>query len=596
MSEAAARFRQPIDLDEFERRLRAGDISSEPSSKGEPQKEDPLAELARLVGRDDPFRTVSQLRPAAVARGPGTAARGHVPHLQQVHPPLDRPDPPLSGPETSAQSAGFGAMQPESHDPSFALLGNQQFGASASDDEPAAVVSRDHDSELTHSSADIPPAAVIAAADAPRRSWRGVIILSTVLATGFAGLAAALTMKGATRPSAASSETASNGPPVILAAGPAKIQPPTSAADTPDDQPSVLDKTASTKPGKAKLVDNVEQPVDLSQQPTASKTAAAPASVSGSKSASPVPATTASVAPMAQNAPSRQVASLDPAATSPIRGAARPAERAAAEDGASRAAPGPTQNGFPSPKRVKVVSVRPDGSIIGSDPDAPAPTPTVAPAPAPAPALALTPGPSPRPAPEAAAPEPPPQVELGVAMPTAADPIAARAAAPAAPVSQQAVNTPPPTGHGKRSNDAVAALIDPAGGGRSASTKVDGGNNRADAVPPPPPKSRHGRKRNVEVAALGNQDRGRDKATDGDGTFAAQLAASPTESAAKSTLRKLQKKYAGTLSGHRLSYHRVKVDGKTVYRVRVTGLSKDDANSVCGKLQSDGGTCFVANN
>ena len=109
-------------------------------------------------------------------------------------------------------------------------------------------------------------------------------------------------------------------------------------------------------------------------------------------------------------------------------------------------------------------------------------------------------------------------------------------------------------------------------------------------------KSKHGKKKNVEVADLGNQDKDRTAADTGDGgTFAAQLAASPTESAAKATLRKLQKKYGSAFSGHKLSYRRVRVDGKTVYRVRVTGLTKDDASSVCDKLQADGGTCFVAN-
>ncbi|MBX9741531.1 MAG: SPOR domain-containing protein, partial [Beijerinckiaceae bacterium] len=35
---------------------------------------------------------------------------------------------------------------------------------------------------------------------------------------------------------------------------------------------------------------------------------------------------------------------------------------------------------------------------------------------------------------------------------------------------------------------------------------------------------------------------------------------------------------------------------KSVYRVRVTGLSSEEANSLCAKLKASGGSCFVARN
>ena len=73
MSEPAARIRQPIDLEEFERRLRAGAHVTKP-------EHDPLAELARLVGEDDPFsgidvdesdhRAPAERSVTAVGRGP----------------------------------------------------------------------------------------------------------------------------------------------------------------------------------------------------------------------------------------------------------------------------------------------------------------------------------------------------------------------------------------------------------------------------------------------------------------------------------------------------------------------------------------------
>jgi hypothetical protein len=38
------------------------------------------------------------------------------------------------------------------------------------------------------------------------------------------------------------------------------------------------------------------------------------------------------------------------------------------------------------------------------------------------------------------------------------------------------------------------------------------------------------------------------------------------------------------------------VGDKAVYRVRVSGLSREDATSICQKIQTSGGTCFVAKN
>ena len=37
-----------------------------------------------------------------------------------------------------------------------------------------------------------------------------------------------------------------------------------------------------------------------------------------------------------------------------------------------------------------------------------------------------------------------------------------------------------------------------------------------------------------------------------------------------------------------------KASDKAVYRVRITGLSKDGATGMCEKLKAAGGACFVA--
>jgi hypothetical protein len=66
MGEFAAKFRPEVDLDEFERRLRA----AAPASHARPEGGDPLAELARLVGgesmakKEDPFEALFRAQTA----------------------------------------------------------------------------------------------------------------------------------------------------------------------------------------------------------------------------------------------------------------------------------------------------------------------------------------------------------------------------------------------------------------------------------------------------------------------------------------------------------------------------------------------------
>ena len=76
-------------------------------------------------------------------------------------------------------------------------------------------------------------------------------------------------------------------------------------------------------------------------------------------------------------------------------------------------------------------------------------------------------------------------------------------------------------------------------------------------------------------------------------TFAAILAAPMAESAARSMLTTLQKKYTGALAGHRLTYHRVKSASGIAYDVRAGGLANAAAKSVCDKVNQAGGSCQV---
>jgi hypothetical protein len=75
---------------------------------------------------------------------------------------------------------------------------------------------------------------------------------------------------------------------------------------------------------------------------------------------------------------------------------------------------------------------------------------------------------------------------------------------------------------------------------------------------------------------------------------AAMAAAPPVNKADKAS--KLSAKFAGALGGHHLSFHKADSNGKSVYRVRVSSLTREEATGICEKLKSSGGSCFVAKN
>jgi hypothetical protein len=75
--------------------------------------------------------------------------------------------------------------------------------------------------------------------------------------------------------------------------------------------------------------------------------------------------------------------------------------------------------------------------------------------------------------------------------------------------------------------------------------------------------------------------------------WAVQLAASKSEVEAKSALKRLNAKYASALNGSTIRLHKARVDGETVYRLRVVRLSKAGAAALCERLKGDGGACSI---
>ena len=211
----------------------------------------------------------------------------------------------------------------------------------------------------------------------------------------------------------------------------------------------------------------------------------------------------------------------------------------------------PAASPFPEPKPVRTISLRPDGTPI----------------------------------PASAA-------EAQASPPTASTAAAKPAAKPAADVGAPQASTPkielptklaPP----KSSARVVVAKTDttaPAG-----ATETPGEPAQVGAT------ARPSKAKTQEAAAEPAAPAAAEAAATSSGAWAVQLSAPRTEAEANSAVSKLSGKYASALGGSALGVHKATASGGgTVYRVRVTGLSKADAAALCARIKGDGGDCFVA--
>lgn len=402
---AAPERREPIDIEEFERRLRAP-----PEAR---RAEDPLADLARLLGEHgeaagDPFAALFGAQPR-----PGEPARPAAPPPPPVEAPVDEPsylEPRVAAPQPETPPLDFPDLRP--------LLRGGDFEL-----EPPAPVQPPHAAEAPgpdgyHPSAEfedwaeadsVPPDAP--APDVPHpRSRKPLYVAAAVIAAGFVAIGATLAWRGG------GGQAPSRVAVIKAATTPAKIQPKAvERADNPARDSTMLEKAPA--PAVKGVVTREEQPVDVA-----------------------VAAKTPRIIPLSDDAsPSTSAAaSAVPAPPPPLRG------------------PATGNSAFPEPKRVKTVSVRADGSIISdtteqkaSPPPAPPERPAAAPQRNATPKTAERAASSTPPAPRASrrAAEKPKAKERARAEPQvqsrpAPEPAPARvAAAPAAPEREAA---PPP--------------------------------------------------------------------------------------------------------------------------------------------------------
>jgi SPOR domain len=340
---------------------------------------------------------------------------------------------------------------------------------------------------------------------AARRSRRPLYAMGAIVCAGLVGIGASFAMRGKTP---GSQELAL----VKAPAGPVKVAPDNpGGVNVPNQSASVLDRGAGSQ--VSKVVSREEQPVDLDQQVKQMRVITLGGPKDGSVSAGGQGAASVPVPP-------------PPAASVST-----------------------SNSGFPEPKRVKTVSVRPDGSLIVAE---------ASPAPANDPIAALAAG---RPAPSAQGAD--------SALPRSTTPKAtARIATPPKPeaaatvAGDQPVSTTPP----------------------AAKPKV------AAAKPKPEPMKVASAEENSATDATPTQSAG------GGGGFAVQLSAPGNEQDARSMATRLGQKFAAVLDGHRPSVVKAEVGEKAIYRVRVSSLSREEATSLCVKIKSKGGECFVAKN
>jgi hypothetical protein len=321
MSEPIVKRRPMIDLEDFERRLRK-------PLAGNHGDDDPLAELARFVGaQEDPYKTVFE----PLSRLPaGTSRRGpdHEDHEDHGEGKEIGAHEPLIGGDFAAIEAGLlGAARHESGE-------NLSLSEELDGCEEAEGAEHWRYEDTREGSREAgPPFEEI-------RSRRPLYVMAALIVAGIAGIGASFVFKDAV---SHQDEIAT----IRAADGPAKMHPETApGTEIPDHDASVLGGSPQQPP--VAVVNNVEQPADLSAQANA---------------------------PEAQANPPRAIAGLATGAASvPV-----PAPPAQAQPQPS-AEPQSIAD-LIEPKKVKTVSVRPDGTVLPIDPP---PQVTAAAAPVPA--------------------------------------------------------------------------------------------------------------------------------------------------------------------------------------------------------------------
>jgi hypothetical protein len=149
-------------------------------------------------------------------------------------------------------------------------------------------------------------------------------------------------------------------------------------------------------------------------------------------------------------------------------------------------------------------------------------------------------------------------------------------------------------------NDAMPSAVAKATGAPpSKATETHGGTPKNAAKPATTPRVEKTAKSKPKAEADAGDEAAANDApaapqANAKGGFAVQFGAAGSEAEARTLLGQIAHKYGTQLGGRRPTFKPAKVGDKTVYRVRIAGVSKDSANAICDKVKASGGNCFVA--
>ncbi len=496
MSSSGSRAMDEINLDEFERRLRAAGAQ-------QAQTEDPLAELSRLV----------EFSHMGISNGE-TASR------RAAEAPVAR-----AAPSTSIET---GTLRPTLDDEV------EELAPGASEADRAAR--RDYEFDAHHSDG-----ASARDRGEERRPMRWKIAVSALALAGVAMIGGVFALRGGVP------GLKRDAPFIAAAQGPTKVAPPTDQTVTTSSDAGATLLHDNGKPASVKVVNSEEQPVDLNAHAAVNNPPAA------SAAANPSASTDAAALAATINTPL-----VPPPAAGPPTG---------------------ITSEFPEPKPVRTISLRPDGTPINSmsPPDQPASSASATPAPA---------APAAQPSKMAEAPSAP--------APSSQAPKTINEAAGVPQPSTPKIDLP--TKLSPKSSARVAV-------GKTDTTAPDG------TAQIPPGEAQNSAPAKPEKAAKKPKSGQVVDATETTGAIAApvdataattsggwsvQLAAPKSEAEAKSVAARLTSKYSAELNGSAIGVHKAEVKGDTIYRLRVSGLTKADAAALCARLKGDGGQCFIA--
>jgi SPOR domain len=521
---------------------------------------DPLAELARIAQSGSDW---TQSRPGEAQ--PQSPSRSHsavdaLEALLRMDPPVKAPPPSFAPPPRRAEPSvplyepeqpalDFSSAPQSAPEPVAAyadLAATPSYQAAAAEAEPIYAPEGQlppHDSHFVDE-------------EPPPRSRTG-----TKLAIALVSIAA-LSAGGVFIWGGGQTLTGGDGsrtPPLIKASNePTKVAPQNPGGmEVPNTNKEIFTSAKNGAPatGPSKVVTTEEQPVDVAQ---ATRTAQPRVILPNGGSAATVPP-----------------APPPPVSTLPRQTGSAPAQTGAA---APSAAPSDTNASavaaLGEPKRVRTVSVRPDGTVIDGNEPAARPPAMAAPAsvsPAsPVPTQTL---PAAAAAPPAAGAPPP-----ALVLPSAPSASTQAGAAPAPDMAAQ----PAPAGTPVPPRRPSAAQLAAAPAAENTAVPLRPAAPAPANAPAP-----------VAAAPAANAA---PVAPVGTGDFAVQLAAPPTEQEARTLAARLVQRYGDALAGQEPDIIRAEVNGRTLYRVRVTGLDRESANAMCNRVKGLQGSCFVAKN